>query len=268
MASGTPLPEAARDCGRWRAADYDCSIGTGSGVAPGGQGQDMRQQNRPQEALASITQTAIVGAARGLLSLRALDLPPNSDAPRIFVANHVSHADFVALWTVLPRPVRQKTRPVAGADYWQRGALRRWIGHSVFNAVLIDRSGGTARESDPVETVARVLRGGENVIFFPEGTRNLTDAPLLPLKSGIFRLARAVPEAEVVPAWIVNLDRILPKGSFVPVPLNCAVRFGQPMRPMDGEDKAAFLARLSAAMLALSAPAGSVQPTSTAGAAA
>lgn len=220
-----------------------------------------------QGALASFAQATIVGTARALLSLRSIDLPQDGDKPRIYVANHVSHADFVALWTVLPKHVRLNTRPVAGADYWQRGALRRWIGSSVFNAVLIDRSGSN-RDTDPVQTVAAVLQGGESVIFFPEGTRNLTDAPLLPLKSGIFRLAQAVPGAEVVPAWILNLDRILPKGSFVPVPLNCAVRFGQPMRPMDGEDKAAFLARLSAAMLALSAPAGSVQPTSTVGAAA
>ena len=121
----------------------------------------------------------------------------------------------------------------------------------VFRAVLIDRD-PAKRQTDPVETVANVLRDGEDVIFFPEGTRNLTDAPLLPLKSGIFHLAHAAPRAEIVPAWILNLDRILPKGAVVPVPLNCAVRFGQPMRPAEGEDRDSFLARLGAAMLALS----------------
>ncbi|MFT4151770.1 MAG: lysophospholipid acyltransferase family protein [Paracoccaceae bacterium] len=197
----------------------------------------------------------IIALARGLLSLRAIDLPPPGTAPRIYVANHVSHADFVALWSVLPGPQRQTVRPVAGADYWQTSALRRWVGADVFRAVLIDRS-RTAAHPDPVAVVADVLRGGESVIFFPEGTRNLTDARLLPLKSGIFHLARAVPDAEIVPAWILNLDRILPKGSFLPVPLNCAVRFGAPMRPEPGEDKDSFLARLSSAMLALSGRGG------------
>ena len=204
---------------------------------------------------ASITvraaRSALVGTARALLSLRAIDLPPPGAVPRILVANHVSHADFVALWSVLPKPQRLRTRPVAGADYWRGSGLKSWIAGEVFRAVLIDRD-PAKRQTDPVETVAEVLRGGEDVIFFPEGTRNLTDAPLLPLKSGIFHLAHAAPRAEIVPAWILNLDRILPKGAVVPVPLNCAVRFGQPMRPAEGEDRDSFLARLGAAMLALS----------------
>ncbi len=204
---------------------------------------------------ASITvraaRSALVGTARALLSLRAIDLPPPGAVPRILVANHVSHADFVALWSVLPKPQRLRTRPVAGADYWRGSGLKSWIAGEVFRAVLIDRD-PAKRQTDPVETVAQVLRGGEDVIFFPEGTRNLTDASLLPLKSGIFHLAHAAPRAEIVPAWILNLDRILPKGAVVPVPLNCAVRFGQPMRPAEGEDRDSFLARLGAAMLALS----------------
>ena len=198
-----------------------------------------------------LTRAGLVGAARLLLSLRAIDLPPPGAVPRILVANHVSHADFVALWSVLPKPQRLRTRPVAGADYWRSSGLKSWIAGEVFRAVLIDRD-PAKRQTDPVETVAQVLRGGEDVIFFPEGTRNLTDAPLLPLKSGIFHLAHAAPRAEIVPAWILNLDRILPKGAVVPVPLNCAVRFGQPMRPAEGEDRDSFLARLGAAMLALS----------------
>ena len=198
-----------------------------------------------------MTRAGLVGAARALLSLRAIALPPHSGAPRILVANHVSHADFVALWSALPPERRLRTRPVAGADYWERSNLRAWIANEVFRAVLIDRD-PASRRGDPIETVAEVLRGGEDVIFFPEGTRNLTDARLLPLKSGIFHLARAVPQAEIVPAWILNLDRILPKGAFLPVPLNCAVRFGEPMRPETHEARDDFLSRLGAAMLALS----------------
>ncbi|KRW96367.1 acyl-phosphate glycerol 3-phosphate acyltransferase [Paracoccus sp. MKU1] len=202
---------------------------------------------------ARLTRAGLVATARILISLRAIDLPPPGAGPRILVANHVSHADFVALWSALPKPHRLRTRPVAGADYWERSAIRRWIAHQVFRAVLIDRD-PASRRADPVETVAQVLRGGEDVIFFPEGTRNLTDARLLPLKSGIYHLARAVPEAEIVPAWILNLDRILPKGAFLPVPLNCAVRFGSPMRVETGESREDFLQRLAAAMLALSEP--------------
>ena len=200
-----------------------------------------------------MARNALVGTARTLLSLRAIDLPPPGPGPRIYVANHVSHADFVALWSVLPNSQRLRTRPVASADYWQGSGLKRWIAGQVFRAVLIDRD-PAKRHADPVETVAEVLRGGEDVIFFPEGTRNLTDAALLPLKSGIFHLANAAPMAEIVPAWILNLDRILPKGSILPVPMNCAVRFGPPLRPHPDESRDAFLIRLAEAMLALSTP--------------
>ena len=201
-----------------------------------------------------MARSALVGTARALLSLRAIDLPPPDRAtPRIYVANHVSHADFVALWSVLPPAQRLRTRPVAGADYWRASGLKRWIADQVFRAVLIDRD-PAKRQADPVETVADVLRGGEDVIFFPEGTRNLTDTPLLPLKSGIFHLAHAAPGAEIVPAWILNLDRILPKGAILPVPLNCAVRFGPPLRPGTDESRDAFLIRLAEAMLALADP--------------
>ena len=198
-----------------------------------------------------MARSALVGTARALLSLRAIDLPPPGPDPRIYVANHVSHADFVALWSVLPKPQRLRTRPVAGADYWRGPGLKAWIAEQVFRAVLIDRD-PARRRADPVETVAEVLRGGEDVIFFPEGTRNLTDTRLLPLKSGIFHLAHAAPKAEIVPAWILNLDRILPKGSILPVPLNCAVRFGAPLRPHQDEGRDEFLIRLADAMLALS----------------
>ena len=45
---------------------------------------------------------------------------------RVYFANHRSHADFVLIWTVLPSPLRQLTRPVAGADYWLEGPVRRF----------------------------------------------------------------------------------------------------------------------------------------------
>src|SRR5262245_45678376 len=61
------------------------------------------------------------------------------DERRIYFANHASHGDFILIWAVLPPRLRQRTRPVAGADYWLKGALRRFIGRDVFNAVLIDR---------------------------------------------------------------------------------------------------------------------------------
>lgn len=170
--------------------------------------------------------------------------------PKVFFANHRSHGDFVLLWTVLPGGLRARTRPVAAAEYWRKDAARRFIGSRVFNSVLVEREAET-RVEDPIAQMADALRQGSSLILFPEGTRNLSDVPLLPFKSGIYRLALACPGLEMVPAWIANLNRVMPKGEFIPVPLICTVRFGAPLRLLPGEEKAEFLQRSRAALLAL-----------------
>jgi 1-acyl-sn-glycerol-3-phosphate acyltransferase len=170
--------------------------------------------------------------------------------PRIYFANHASHGDFVLVWTVLPEEVRRRVRPVAGADYWLKDPVRRFIGQRVFNAVLVERN-VEQRTRDPIQQMAAALDQGSALILFPEGTRNLTELPLLPFKSGLYRLALARPAIEMVPVWIANLNRVLPKGELVPVPIVCTVSFGTPLRLREGEEKTAFLERARAALLAL-----------------
>jgi 1-acyl-sn-glycerol-3-phosphate acyltransferase len=169
---------------------------------------------------------------------------------RIYFANHGSHGDFVLLWASLPPDLRERTRPVAGADYWGRGALRRYLARRVLNAVLIDRDPAT-RTADPIDTMADALAGGDSLIVFPEGTRNTTDAPLLPFKSGLYHLARRASDVELVPVWIENTRRVMPKGALLPVPLLCTLVFGTPLHVLDGEAKDAFLDRARSALLAL-----------------
>ncbi len=189
--------------------------------------------------------------ARFVTAVRAewRDFRPDP-APRVYFANHNSHGDFVLIWTVLPNEVRQRTRPVAGADYWSKGSLRRFFGERVFNAVLVERE-AEHRTADPIAQMRSALEDGASLILFPEGTRNLTEMPLLPFKSGIYRLALARPGLEMVPVWIANLNRVMPKGELVPVPLICKVAFGAPLRLGEGEDKTAFLERARAALLGL-----------------
>jgi 1-acyl-sn-glycerol-3-phosphate acyltransferase len=170
--------------------------------------------------------------------------------PRIYFANHTSHGDFVLIWTVLPAALRRSTRPVAAADYWRQGRLRRFIGEKVFDAVLIDRD-PASRQADPIEILIAALDRGASLIFFPEGTRNMTDQRLLPFRSGLYHLANARPQVELVPVWIDNLNRVLPKGEVIPLPLLCTVTFGTPLSLMPGEDSGPFRERSRAALLAL-----------------
>jgi 1-acyl-sn-glycerol-3-phosphate acyltransferase len=201
--------------------------------------------------------TLVLLAARFLTAVRGQwDGIAPTDEQRIYFANHASHGDFVLIWTVLPRRMRLASRPVAGSDYWLKSRLRRFIGRDVFNAVLIDRE-RPSRTSDPIGQMTDALDAGSSLIVFPEGTRNSTAAPLLPFKSGLFHLARARPKVVLVPVWIANLNRVLPKGEFVPIPLICTVTFGAALHIAEGETKKDFLLRAEAALLALS-PKGNV----------
>jgi 1-acyl-sn-glycerol-3-phosphate acyltransferase len=178
--------------------------------------------------------------------------PPSSDLSggRLYFANHVSHGDFVLVWAVLDAASRERTRPVAAADYWNADPIRRFIGQRIVRALLIERD-KAKRVQDPVSEMVSALERGESLILFPEGTRNLTDAPLLPFKSGLYHVHAARPQTTLIPVWVDNLHRVLPKGELLPVPLLCTVHFGAPLEPVNGEDKAAFLERAQAALLAL-----------------
>lgn len=169
---------------------------------------------------------------------------------RIYFGNHTSHLDFVVLWSALPPAVRALTRPVAAQDYWGRGRLRPALVSNVFNGVLVERGGGAARRADEkvraarasVDRLVEALGDRHSLIVFPEGTRGSGDE-VGPFKSGLYHLGMRVPEIELVPVYLENLNRILPKGEVLPVPLLSSVTFGPPIRLLAGESKEAFLMR-------------------------
>jgi 1-acyl-sn-glycerol-3-phosphate acyltransferase len=169
---------------------------------------------------------------------------------RVYFANHTSNADLPMIWSALPPSLRRRTRPVAASDYWLRSPLRAFFGRDVFRAVLIDRR-PEARTEDPVGLMAAALDGGESLILFPEGMRNMGPSRLLPLKTGLYHLARARPDVDLVPTWVANLNAIMPKGEVIPLPLIATVTFGAPLHLGHGEDKEAFLERAATALLAL-----------------
>ncbi|MCO5064792.1 MAG: 1-acyl-sn-glycerol-3-phosphate acyltransferase [Rhizobiaceae bacterium] len=174
-----------------------------------------------------------------------------STRQRIYYANHASHGDFILLASCLPRGERARTRAVAAADYWGSTRLRRLIANDLLSTVLIERKVSEGAPH-PMQAMLQVLAEGDSLIIFPEGTRNTDDAQaLLPFRSGLYNLATARPDVELVPCWIENMSRVLPKGKFLPVPLLCRVIFGAPVALELNEDRPAFLARAREALLAL-----------------
>jgi 1-acyl-sn-glycerol-3-phosphate acyltransferase len=199
--------------------------------------------------LEKILATTFCAATRFLTGARAVWRGAQPEArARVYYANHRSHGDFVLIWAILPPPLRAITRPVAGADYWLRGRVRRYLIERVFRGVLIDRH--IKRGDDPIGAMLTPLAAGESLIVFPEGTRHQGDG-LLPFKPGIHHLAEQRPETEFVPVWIENLGRALPKGGMLAVPLLCSVTIGAPVVLAAGEHRADFLARCRNALLEL-----------------
>lgn len=200
--------------------------------------------------LKSLFSFLITSGARLITGARSLWLGCEpTPAQRIYYANHSSHGDFVLLWASLPAPLRQRTRPVAAADYWGKGPLRRYLINQVFNGVLVDRQ-RSEPQNNPLQPLLNALDSGDSLIFFPEGTRNQEDG-LLPFKSGLFHLAKTRPQVELIPVWIANLNRVMPKGRVLPLPLLCTLSFGAPLTIGDDEDKEGFLARARTTLLTL-----------------
>jgi len=210
-------------------------------------------------SLASITGALLAFIARLVTGAQGhwKGCPPMAEQ-RIYFANHQSHLDWVLIWAALPHELRTRTRPIAARDYWAGSRFRRWLTTEVFHAVYVDRSrnaAGANPDQDPLEPLVAALEQGDSLVIFPEGTRSAKGEPM-PFKSGLFHLAQQFPGVQLVPAWIDNVQRVMPKGEVVPVPVLCTVTFGAPLQLAEGEDKRAFLERARDAVVALR-PAGS-----------
>jgi 1-acyl-sn-glycerol-3-phosphate acyltransferase len=167
---------------------------------------------------------------------------------RVYFANHTSHLDALVLWASLPGPLRDLTRPVAAKDYWSKGAIRRYMARS-FGAILIDREEIKVHQS-PIDAILHEIGSTHSLIVFPEGTRNPGEE-MQEFKSGLYYLAKKRPDLELMPVYIDNLNRVLPRGEFLPVPLLSCITVGPPIWIDPGENKNDFLKRARQAVLRL-----------------
>jgi 1-acyl-sn-glycerol-3-phosphate acyltransferase len=182
------------------------------------------------------------------VSIRWVHCQPDA-RQRVYFANHTSHLDTLVLWAALPEEIRDLTRPVAARDYWEVGRVRRYLATKVFHAVSIERANVT-KHNNPLGLVLGAMGDRYSVILFPEGGRN--EGPDVgEFKCGLYHLSRTRPDLELVPVHIENLNRILPKGEFLPVPLLSSITFGPPIRLMENEPKAEFLQRAREAVCSL-----------------
>jgi 1-acyl-sn-glycerol-3-phosphate acyltransferase len=196
---------------------------------------------------AALLRRILLACVRFLVGAHARWQAPPPEGQCLFFANHSSHLDTLAIMAALPGDLRAVTHPVAALDYWGKNAVTRFIAERCLDAVLVER--GARGKASPLAPLEAPLEQGENLVIFPEGTRG--SGPIAPFKSGLYHLARHFPETPLVPIYIDNLHRVMPKGHLLPVPIICSLRFGAPLLRHPDEGKEAFLARARQALLDL-----------------
>ncbi|BES83299.1 1-acyl-sn-glycerol-3-phosphate acyltransferase [Pectobacterium araliae] len=208
-----------------------------------------------------IVSSLLVTVCRLLTGVRAhWRSEPDLVRAKIYYANHSSHLDGLVIWASLPPQLRAIVHPVAAADYWLKKPLRRYLALRIFQAVLVERrnkkteEGHTVRLSqDPLQPLKTTLSENQSLILFPEGTRGNGDQ-LNRFKSGLYHLSKQYPDIELIPVWLENLNRVMPKGSRLVVPIICHATFGEPIQGVaEMESKQDFLERAKQALEELSA---------------
>jgi 1-acyl-sn-glycerol-3-phosphate acyltransferase len=146
--------------------------------------------------------------------------------PFILNANHSSHLDTISLMSLFPLSRLRRIRPVAAADYFERNRFVSLFTKTLFNILPIARKNITT-ENNPLRRMREAIEAGDSLLIFPEGTRG-SGEQIGEFRSGVAHLIEKMPGVPVVPAYLVNMGRSLPKGEFIPVPFFCEIRIGAP----------------------------------------
>lgn len=174
------------------------------------------------------------------------------DGPLIFASNHRSHCDTAAILDTLPSRICKRTAVAAALDVFgpdRKNGLRRRLSKdclqlitaSAFHAFAFDRQGPPLRS---VRTSVQLIRGGWNLLLYPEGTRS-RDENMNEFKAGVGVLAKFTGRP-VIPIFVDGGETILPYGSFMPKAGFAVVRYGRPMWYQKNDNPVTFVDRLRA----------------------
>jgi 1-acyl-sn-glycerol-3-phosphate acyltransferase len=228
------VPPTTPDSGRWAALQQDqrpCEIADGLGH------DDAMASDAAGYPLAYRVVLAVGGPIMrrwSRMTVTGLDCVPRT-GPLLIVGDHDSYWDPIAI-AVAMREVRQ-IRALAKSSLWNNkivASFMNGMGH-----IPVER--GISNE-EAMTSAIEELRRGTCIGLFPEGTRSLGQP--LRARSGVGRLAEAVPEAVVVCARTngsVDVVRIPKRPS---VSVEFFLPNGGQQRP--GESAAEFSERLVA----------------------
>lgn len=147
--------------------------------------------------------------------------------PYVFVSNHLSYLDIPALFRGIPNNLYfVAKRELSWVPFlgWYMAAT---------GMIFIDRS-NKAKAIESLKRASLLIKGGKNVLMFPEGTRS-RHGGVGAFKKGPFLLASQA-GVEVVPVAIEGSDRVWKAGSFALRPQSVGVHIGKPIRHEKGTD--------------------------------
>ncbi|MDG2152858.1 MAG: lysophospholipid acyltransferase family protein [Crocinitomicaceae bacterium] len=145
----------------------------------------------------------------------------------VLASNHNSHADAVTLMTAIPNNQLSKTRPIAAADYFGRNKFVSFTSWFFLNLALIPRKKAeNPGESDPIQIMDNILKKGQSIILFPEGSRGEA-GKLQPFKKGVGYIMESNRTVPVIPVYMEGIGRVLPKGNKIILPSLTKVYIGE-----------------------------------------
>ena len=146
----------------------------------------------------------------------------------ILIANHNSHMDTMAIMSAIPSRYIHKVHPIAARDFFGGSLFKKILMRYLVNATLIQRDRDDPN-NDPIDSMDKMLKKSRSLILFPEGSRGIPGV-MAKFKKGLGYLIQRNPEINVIPVYLDNVYKTLPRGKNLILPYNCSIKFGDPIQ--------------------------------------
>ena len=150
-----------------------------------------------------------------------------ANQPFIIAANHTSYYDTILPHTILIPRLNKQIRALVNSRYWNNIITIIILNWGKCIPVYVGKDYDAKKNKMAIAKGVKYLRQGDLIQIFPEGTRSY-DGKLKKGHNGVAKLA-IKSKAPVIPVGIIDSDKVLPKGKFLPRFARCDIKIGKPM---------------------------------------